>query len=101
MVSEPVNVDIFAVADEKNENIYLVYAKSRDDSKFVFEPIPMRAIRIGASEIVFEGIKKNDIDNRWGIDYSSYSIYFMMDAMGRYGSARFHAKEKKIVILYF
>ena len=98
------NIDVFALADETDENIYQVYIKNRDNNSLILESQFMKITDVKMREITFSGLNKEDTGNRWGIDYSNYSIQFIMSAAfgltESFGTAILQIKDKKLALVY-
>jgi hypothetical protein len=96
--------DVYATKDDQDEEIYHVYIKDPENDSYIMQPKAMKIIQNDGFKITLEGLKLNDIKNRWGFDFSDYGIQFIMSALsglsGQPGTASLLLKDRDVLITY-
>lgn len=96
--------DVYAIKDDQNDEIYHVYIKDPENDSYIMQPKAMKIIQNDGFKITLEGLKVNDINNRWGFDFSDYGIQFIMSALsglsGQPGTASLLLKDRDVLITY-
>lgn len=96
--------DVYATKDDQDDEIYHVYIKDPEDNSYIMQPKAMKIIQNDGFKITLEGLKINDINNRWGFDFSDYGIQFIMSVLsglnGQPGTASLLMKDRDVLITY-